>query len=84
MSVLYIKKKVPFFDSSLAYGTRALPLNSFELCTTFVVLSVLLMLNFLLFSFRKTLQFQWTGAETSTFLIEANISGEQIMALIFF
>lgn len=48
----------------------------------FAVLPVLLILDFLLFSFRKTLQFQWTGAETCTFFIEANISGEQIMALI--
>jgi len=30
---------------------------------------------------RKTLQFQWTGAETGTFLLETNISGEQIMAV---
>lgn len=29
---------------------------------------------------RKTLQFQWTGAETGTFLIETNIPGEQILA----
>lgn len=27
---------------------------------------------------RKTLQFQWTGAETGTFFLETNISGEQI------
>lgn len=34
--MLYIKKKIPFFDSSLAYGTRALLINSFEVRTTFV------------------------------------------------
>ncbi|KAK2529752.1 hypothetical protein Q9233_006662 [Columba guinea] len=45
------------------------------------MLSILFMLNFFLFSFfffsRKTLQFQWTGAETGTFLLETNISGMQ-------
>lgn len=30
---------------------------------------------------RKTLQFQWTGAETGTFFLETNISGKQIIAV---
>lgn len=51
----------------------------------FALLSVLFILNFFLLLFffppRKTLQFQWTGAETGTFLLETNISGEQIMSV---